>query len=92
VTFYLGTFNAHLAARGVEPLSRESFEVQFELALVDYARMLFSYMLKDATPQSVKAAANDFNRGLYTRRMECLVWLVTRTRAAVESLETRGRI
>ena len=49
-------------------------------------------MLKDATPQSVADAAGDFNRGLYTRQMDSLVWLITRTRTAVENLEAQGRI
>ena len=42
VAFYLATLNAHLAARGIDGLSPEQFDVEFELALVDYARMLFS--------------------------------------------------
>lgn len=49
--------------------------------------MLFSYMLKTTTPETVEALANSFNRGLYMRRLDNLAWLVKKTLAILERLD-----
>ena len=60
---------------------------RYDLACIDYFRMLFSYMLKSSTPEVVEQSKDDFNKGLYLRRIENLVWLVQKAVSVTERVE-----
>ena len=61
---------------------------QFEVAVVDKARFVFSYLWPriDASPAELERGAKIWNRNSYNKDVKAATWLVARTAAALDKI------
>jgi hypothetical protein len=66
----------------------DAFRRQFEVAVVDKARFVFSYLWPriDASPAELQRGADIWNRNSYNKDINAAVWLVARTSAALDAI------
>jgi len=66
----------------------DAFRRQFEVAVVDKARFVFSYLWPriDASPAELQRGADIWNRNSYNKDIKAAVWLVARTAAALDKI------
>ena len=62
----------------------DAFRRQFDVAVVDKARFVFSYLWPriDASPAELERGAGIWNRNSYNKDVNAATWLVARTHAA----------
>ncbi len=66
----------------------DAFRRQFETAVVDKARFVFSYLWPriDASPAELERGAGIWNRNSYNKDVKAAVWLVARTAHALDAI------
>ena len=66
----------------------DAFKRQFETAVVDKARFVFSYLWPriDASPAELERGSNIWNRNSYNKDVKAATWLVARTSKALEAI------
>ena len=84
VDLYLAEFTTALG-RAVDA---DAFRRQFETAVVDKARFVFSYLWPriDASPSELERGANIWNRNSYNKDIKAATWLVARTAHALDAI------
>jgi 3'-phosphoadenosine 5'-phosphosulfate (PAPS) 3'-phosphatase len=84
VDLYLAEFATALG-RAVDG---DAFRRQFEVAVVDKARFVLSYLWPriDASPAELERGANIWNRNSYNKDVKAATWLVARTAAALDKI------
>ena len=66
----------------------DAFKQQFEVAVVDKARFVFSYLWPriDASPAELERGAGIWNRNSYNKDIKAATWLVARTAHALDAI------
>ena len=66
----------------------DAFRRQFETAIVDKARFVFSYLWPriDASPAELQRGADIWNRNSYNKDITAATWLVARTAHALDAI------
>ena len=84
VDLYLSEFAAALG-RNVDG---DAFRRQFDVAVVDKARFVFSYLWPriDASPAELQRGAGTWNRNSYNKDIKAATWLVARTSKALDAI------
>ena len=84
VDLYLAEFSTALG-RAVDA---DAFKRQFDVAVVDKARFVFSYLWPriDASPAELERGASIWNRNSYNKDIRAATWLVARTNAALDAI------
>ena len=84
VDLYLAEFSTALG-RAVDA---DAFKRQFDVAVVDKARFVFSYLWPriDASPAELQRGADIWNRNSYNKDVKAATWLVARTAAALDKI------
>ena len=84
VDLYLAEFSTALG-RAVDA---DAFKRQFDVAVVDKARFVFSYLWPriDASPAELERGSNIWNRNSYNKDVRAATWLVARTAHALDAI------
>ena len=84
VDLYLAEFSTALG-RAVDA---DAFKRQFDVAVVDKARFVFSYLWPriDASPAELQRGADIWNRNSYNKDVKAATWLVARTAHALDAI------
>ena len=84
VDMYLAEFSAALG----RDIDGDTFKRQFETAIVDKARFVFSYLWPriDASPAELERGSKIWNRNSYNKVVKAATWLVARTNAALDAI------
>jgi thiamine kinase-like enzyme len=74
-------FAAYTSAGAVKDYTREAFEEDYSMAILDYARWVWSYRFPESKPQTPemyqkRADTADFNVGNYQKSVKLIGWLV----------------
>ncbi|CAH0378618.1 unnamed protein product [Pelagomonas calceolata] len=66
----------------------DAFKQQFEVAVVDKARFVFSYLWPriDASPAELERGSKIWNRNSYNKDINAATWLVARTSKALDAI------
>ena len=82
VDMYLAEFAA------LRDVDGDAFKRQFEVAVVDKARFVFSYLWPriDASPSELERGADIWNRNSYNKDINAATWLVARTSKALDAI------
>ena len=69
-------------------IDSDAFRRQFETAVVDKARFVFSYLWPriDASPAELERGSKIWNRNSYNKDVKAATWLVARTNAALDAI------
>jgi len=81
-------YHAELVAALGRDVPIGEFRRQFEIAIVDKARFVFSYLWPriDASPAELERGAQIWNRNSYNKDIKAAVWLIARTSAALDAV------
>ena len=84
VDLYLAEYSAALG----RDIDGDAFRRQFEVAVVDKARFVFSYLWPriDASPAELQRGADIWNRNSYNKDINAATWLVARTARALDAI------
>ena len=80
-------YHAELVAALGRDVPIDAFRRQFETAIVDKARFVFSYLWPriDASPAELERGVQIWNRNSYNKDIKAAVWLIARTSAALDA-------
>eukprot|EP00041_Stephanoeca_diplocostata_P012965 m.220713 g.220713 ORF g.220713 m.220713 type:complete len:450 (+) comp19167_c2_seq21:107-1456(+) len=87
--FYHVSLCEHLKARGEPAPTYGVLLDDLDIVALDYFRMLFSYMLKSATLQTLIDNKEKFNRGQYIRNLDNLAWMVRKALTCVRNVKSK---
>ena len=84
VDLYLAEYSAALGRE----IDCNAFRRQFDVAVVDKARFVLSYLWPriDASPSELQRGAKIWNRNSYNKDIKAAVWLIARTSAALDAI------
>ena len=84
VDLYLAEYSAALG----RDIDGDAFRRQFDVAVVDKARFVFSYLWPriDASPAELQRGADIWNRSAYNKDIKAAVWLVARVSSALDAI------